>query len=378
MVNNTEEKKPYTFAKGEKYLLDLVTSALEGNATKSEMASLNLSRVLRSGNPDLSEKIRELLSIYSMHGSAAMRHAGSPPPPVDTDSHIEMATIIPPDIHWNKLLVLGPAVRDRIDSFLEERSNVHLLLENNIRPSNSLLLIGPSGTGKTLLAHYLASRLNKNLVILDLSSAISSLLGKTGHNLKKVLQYARQHSSVLLLDEFDAIAKKRDDNTDLGEIKRVVNVLLMELEDWPTSSIVIATSNHPELLDKAIWRRFDHTIEVNLPELAQRQELLTHSLKTFYVEQHAEVDMIPLYAELLAGSSAADICKFSNNVKRKILIKKENPVEASLNELMLFTRDKKIKAKVCKIAKEKLKLSIRDIAKLTSLSPAGVQHHLKN
>jgi SpoVK/Ycf46/Vps4 family AAA+-type ATPase len=313
-----------------------------------------------------------------MHGSAAMRHAGSPPPPVDTESQIEMATIIKPDANWNRILVLAPAVQDRIDSFLDERSNVHLLLENNTRPSNSLLLIGQPGTGKTLLAHYLASRLNKDLVILDLSSAISSLLGKTGHNLKKVLQYARQHSSVLLLDEFDAIAKKRDDNTDLGEIKRVVNVLLMELEDWPTSSIVIATSNHPELLDKAIWRRFDHTIEMSLPGLEQRLELLKHMLEGFFTEQHAKMDLIPLYAELLEGSSAADICKFSNNVKRKVLIKKEDPVETALNELMLFTRDKKIKAKVCRVAKDKLKLSIRDIAKLTSLSAAGVQHHLKN
>ena len=250
------EKKP-NIVNSDKLLVDLVAAALEGNFSKIEIISLSLARILRKDNPEVAKKINEVISSFSLMGSAAMRNAGGNPIPVDNDTHLEMATILKPNDLINTLPVLSSMVNERVTNFLNERKNISVLLDRNIKPSSSILLIGPPGTGKTMLARHIAATLNKNLVMLDLSASISSLMGKTGHNLKRVLQFARQNPSVLLLDEFDAIAKKRNDNTDLGEIKRVVNVLLMELEDWPISSVIIATSNHPELLDKAIWRRFD-------------------------------------------------------------------------------------------------------------------------
>lgn len=359
-----------------KYLVDLVAAGLEGNSSRAQVIALSLARSISKDLPTVAKSINEAISIYSLKGSAGMRSAGINPPPIDTDSQLDMATVIVPDANLKP--ILNPDTKERIDSFLEERKNIAVLIEKHIKPSNSLLLIGQPGTGKTMLAHYIASVLDKHLIILDLSASVSSLLGKTGHNLKKVLQYAKRTSSVLLLDEFDAIAKRRDDNTDLGEIKRVVNVLLMELEDWPISSVLIATSNHPELLDRAIWRRFDHAIEIPLPELEERYKLLTENLKDFF-EQETELKSI-LYpmAELLAGKSAADICKFSNNVKRRIVLKKEDPIAACFYELELLTSDKKIKGRFCVLAKEILgdAITVREIAKITGLSTGGVQHHI--
>jgi SpoVK/Ycf46/Vps4 family AAA+-type ATPase len=204
-------------------------------------------------------------------------------------------------------------------------------------------------------------------------------MGKTGHNIKRVLDYAKSNGYVLLLDEFDALAKKRDDNTDLGEIKRVVNVLLMELESWPISSMIIATSNHPELLDRAIWRRFDHVIEIPLPEKNERIEILKLNLGAFITDELKALQIIPLIAELLTDKSGSDISKFSNNVKRRVVLKKENMIVAALNELEFVSSDKKIRGKFCVAAKDVLgkAISIRKLAELTGLSSAGVQHHIK-
>ena len=363
-----------------KYLLDLINAALIGESKRIELSSLALANSLRKENPELTKKIQEAISSFSLNSGSSIRSAGGSPLPVDGDSRLEMATLYAPEEENITAPILPEYLNERVKAFLEERSKIDTLLENNVRPSTSLLLVGQPGTGKTMLAKYVASALNKNLIVLDLSASVSSLMGKTGANLKKVLQYAKQNASVLLFDEFDAIAKKRDDNTDLGEIKRVVNVLLMELEDWPISSIFIATSNHPELLDKAIWRRFDHHLSLPVPESTERLKVLNNELGEFLSERNSSLDILEPISELFEGKSPADLCKYANNVKRRIILRDESPRSALIKEIDGFEEDKKSRAQFCKIAKATLgkRISIRELAELTGLSPAGVQHHLKN
>lgn len=363
-----------------KYLLDLINAALIGESKKIELSSLALANSLKKEYPELAMNIQRAISSFSLNSGASIRSAGGSPLPVDGDTRLEMATLYAPKTGDNLHPILPEYIVDRVKAFLEERSKIETLLQNNVRPSTSLLLIGQPGTGKTMLARYIADALNKNLVVLDLSASVSSLMGKTGANLKKVLQYAKQNASVLLFDEFDAIAKKRDDNTDLGEIKRVVNVLLMELEDWPISSIFIATSNHPELLDKAIWRRFDHHLTLPIPENDERMRVLKRELENFLIEHDSDPDLLNVISEFFEGKSPADICKYANNVKRRIILRDETPKVALIKEIDGFDENKKQRAKFCKTAKSTLgkKISIRELAELTGLSPAGVQHHLKN
>jgi AAA+ superfamily predicted ATPase len=374
MINKKPNKEEYL----DKFIVDLVSAGLVGDFAKIELVALTLARSVKNENPEIAKKINHIISSFSLSGGSSIRSAGGMPLPTDNDTQIEMATLITPDNILNTPPILSTTTQERIQSFLEERKKIDLLLEKGIRPSTSLLLIGKPGTGKTMLARYIATVLNKNLVILDLSASISSLMGKTGANLKKVIQYAKQNSCVLLFDEFDAIAKKRDDNTDLGEIKRVVNVLLMELENWPVSSIFIATSNHPELLDRAIWRRFDHTIEINIPEQNQRKELLHKEFNDFFENFNFNNSLLDIVSESLQGKSASDICKYANNVKRRVILKEEDPKVSCFYELDLHNADKKIRGKFCIAAKEILgdSITVREIADITGLSPAGVQHHI--
>lgn len=358
----------------DKTLLDLIISGLKKRSDEVEAYALNLSRIIKQADPELAKKIVLALSSHSLNPSFTRGVSG--PIPTDSDSRLEMATIITPDIEQNTFPILDPILKEAIEAFLHERENISQLLEKGIKPSTGLLLTGLPGTGKTMLARHIASALNKNLIVLDLSTSISSLLGKTGQNLKKVLEYARQSSAVLLLDEFDAIAKRRDDSTDLGEIKRVVNVLLMELESWPISSVVIATSNHPELLDRAIWRRFDHVLELGLPEQKEREEILKKELGDFLDEKNTA--FIPAVAELLKNKSPADLCRLSENIKRRVVLKNEDVPKAILHTVEVYTNDKETKGKFCVLAKKLLgsKITVRDLAEITGFSPGGVQYHI--
>ncbi|GAB2987500.1 ATP-binding protein [Mucilaginibacter puniceus] len=359
--------------KNSKILIDIISAGLECDVNKVELAALTLSRKIKKDDPETASQISECISAFSLRTGSAIR-SNSKPLPVDSDTHLEMATVIPPEAE-PKMPILNHDTNKQMTRFLDERTQMATLLSKDIKPSNSLLLIGQPGTGKTMIAKYIASYLNKDLVVLDLSSSISSLLGKTGANLKKVLNYARNSGSVLLLDEFDAIAKRRDDNTDLGEIKRVVNVLLMELENWPVSSILLATSNHPELLDKAVWRRFDHTINVNPPGTEQRLQLLEKEFGEFYNDKAKKI--IELAVEVLNGKSAADICKYCNNVKRRMVLNLEDISQAALPELSIYATDSKSKGQLCIATKERFgSISVRELADMLDMSPSGVQHHL--
>lgn len=376
-INNLNENRNLKPAE-KKYIVDLINAGLVGESKMVELAALSLARSIKKVDPEVSAIINSTISSFSINGGSFIRSSGGNPVPVDRDSQLEMATVSEPNLAMNPLPVLSESIKYRIESFLEERNKIDVLLEQDIRPSTSLLLTGQPGTGKTMLARYLAASLNKNLIILDLSASISSLMGKTGANLKKVIDYAKKNASVLLFDEFDAIAKKRDDNTDLGEIKRVVNILLMELENWPVSSIFIATSNHPELLDKAIWRRFDHSIEIGMPDHLERLKILQDELNSFLEARGCSGKLLEPISELFEGKSPADICKYANNVKRRIILKNEDPLISMINEIDGVKEDKKLRAQFCKVAKEVLgdKITVRDLAGLTGLSPAGVQHHL--
>jgi AAA+ superfamily predicted ATPase len=142
-------------------------------------------------------------------------------------------------------------------------------------PKTKLLFWGPPGTGKTLTAHLLAYELGLPIAVLRLNTVISSFLGDTAAHLHRVFSRANSMPMVLLLDEFDAIGKNRDDPHDVGELKRVVNSLLQAMDAFRgTQSILIAASNHQYLLDPGLWRRFDDIVEFPLPSLDERRRLL--------------------------------------------------------------------------------------------------------
>jgi len=352
----------------------IVQAGLEGKHHDLETAALTLVRLLRSTDPAEAKKISDVLGYYAV-GSSPARGLGISQAPTDSDSKMEMATIIPPSNN-SPIPVLNNALDDKVKNFLRERQNANQLTEAGLTPSSSLLFVGPPGTGKTMLAHYIASKLNKPLVILDLATSVSSFLGKTGQNLKKVLTFAKNEGAVLLLDEFDAIAKRRDDNSDLGELKRVVNILLVELESWPSSSVLIATSNHPKLLDPAIWRRFDDVLYFDLPSLNQIESILVNKIENL----NNNKDLKKIFIHGLDGESTAEVSRFADKLHRRMLLNQQNIKEAGLTLLgeYISQRDKKIKKDFFINFKKILgnRISVRKISELTGVPKSTIQSYL--
>ena len=168
-------------------------------------------------------------------------------------------------------IILSESQRAVIEEWIEEQHRAELLKSYGLTPRNRLMFIGPPGNGKTSLAESLASELMVPLLIVRYEGLIGSFLGETASRLQKVFDYSRQQKCVLFFDEFDVVGKERGDIHETGEIKRVVSSLLLQIDALPSYSVVVVASNHAELLDSAVWRRFQLRMDMPRPS---RQQLI--------------------------------------------------------------------------------------------------------
>ena len=192
---------------------------------------------------------------------------------MDLDSRLQIVEIIPPAGTINNI-VLDPLTQSQIEEFINIIQNSSELEMQGIDIPKTLILYGQPGCGKTSIAHYISYRTGLPLVLARLDSLVSSLLGSTAKNIRKIFDYVRDFPSILFLDEFDAIAKARDDQKEIGELKRVINSLLQNMDTMPKHCILIAATNHPELLDRAVWRRFLQKVEVGMPKKEELADLI--------------------------------------------------------------------------------------------------------
>ena len=174
-----------------------------------------------------------------------------------------------------------------MDQLVAEHSRVGDLLRAGLSPTRTALFIGPPGVGKTLGDGWLARELHRPLLTLDLSAVMSSFLGRTGANLRHVSDYAKGVPCIMLLDEIVAIAKRRDDSQEVGELKRLVTVLLQEIDDWPSGGLLIAATNHSDLLDPAVWRRFETQIAFQFRRVKQFGKQWWNSLEMELIYRQA-------------------------------------------------------------------------------------------
>jgi SpoVK/Ycf46/Vps4 family AAA+-type ATPase len=292
----------------EKVILSLVDAALKGDQKMAQMVVRKLASKVRTENSSLYGQLSARLKMDVLRSGGI----GARPLPVDSDSRLTLVRVEDP-VFLDKAPVYSADIKGHFEHILLERKYYDELLAEGLCPTRSIILQGPPGVGKTMSARWLANKLKLPLLVLDLATVMSSFLGKTGSNVRSVLEYAMSFPCVLLLDEFDAIAKRRDDDRELGELKRLVTVLLQAIDDWPATSLLLAATNHGELLDPAIWRRFDREVTFEMPNIT----LVTEYLKEYWPDS---VDFNNGGVEQFAGMSFSNIDRELKHAKRESII----------------------------------------------------------
>ena len=231
-------------------------------------------------------------------------------------------------------VVLSDVCRKAVDQLIEEQQRSSLLRAHGLDPRHRVLLIGPPGNGKTSLAEAIAEALAAPLFVVRYESIIGSYLGETASRLKRVFDYVRTTPCVLFFDEFDAVGKERGDIHETGEIKRVVTSLLMQVDELPSYAVVIAATNHSELLDRAVWRRFQ--LRLHLP--APNEEDLAKYFERF-LSSHKNPPGISAttIARQLGAISYAEAEEFTLDARRRdVMTMSERPLKRTIEEQLKF------------------------------------------
>ncbi|MFV1642661.1 AAA family ATPase [Phaeobacter sp. JH20_41] len=283
-------------------------------------------------------------------------------------------------------IMLGGDAGETISQFIEDARHIEMLTEKGVSARLGLLLYGPPGTGKTLMAGHIAALLQRPLYVARLDSLISSRLGETAKNIRGIFEFVPSRNAVLFLDEMDAIAKLRDDRHELGELKRVVNTVLQGLDSLTDDVVTVGATNHPHLLDPAIWRRFPYKVELNLPDEDVRASMWEHFL---FQGDEARKDDGRLLARVSDGLNGADIENIALAARRRAILSNRATslahillaVGASrtgsprlLDNRELDTSDKKT---LTLLLQDKGGISQSDIAKIVGVSRQMVHRYLK-
>lgn len=237
--------------------------------------------------------------------------------PVDRETSAPIADIILHPRAEPAAPKLTPENEAAVAELVEEWSRASALVELGIAPPYSCLIFGPPGTGKTLTAFSIAERMGLPLVRARIDGIVSSFLGTTSRNLGNLFDFANRYRCILLLDEFDAIAKLRDDPHEVGEIKRVVNTLLQNLDSRSGIGLTIAITNHQDLLDKAVWRRFSVRLELPPPRIEQRLYMLDTFMRPVEVPPQFNKAM----AWLSDGFTGSDLRSMTDSIKRHLAMR---------------------------------------------------------
>ena len=214
-------------------------------------------------------------------------------------------------------LVLPDQVRQICTELVEEQGRAELLRSHGLEPRHRVLLIGPPGNGKTSLAEAIAGELYVPVLRVRYDAVIGSYLGETASRLSRLFDHARTRQCVLFFDEFDALGKERGDEHETGEIKRVVNSLLLSIDALPSYVLVVAATNHAELLDRAVWRRFQLRIALPSPNAAA----VVSWVRSFEKRSGLKLGLSErALTDHLGGLSFAELEEFCRDIQRRIVL----------------------------------------------------------
>ena len=262
----------------------------------------------KEGDHRTASRLRQLLA----ETDRTLRPAATQPLalPVDSESRFPLLERASP---LGQPVILSSTAWEVVHEFISVAKSHAILEAEGVSSPLSLMLHGPPGCGKTLLANHIAQDLDLEMFTARLDGLISSYLGSTSKNIRALFQFASERPCVLFLDEFDAIAKLRGDTLELGELKRVVNSFLQNLDGLEPHTVIIAATNHQELLDRAVWRRFAYRLELPYPSLNERRKMWS----AFLGDLRAPIPDLAVLADLSDGLSGSDIREAALRLRRQ-------------------------------------------------------------
>ncbi len=286
-----------------KLLRQLIKTGAEGNYEGFRQVSEEVIRQERSKKHHLLANDLERILYGRANSVKKFPFALNDNLPKDREHGIPLLQIKEPTRRLEDV-VLSDENSSLLEEILQELHRSEILKSYGLYPVDRLLFCGPPGCGKTLTAEVVASELGLPLSIIRIDSVISSYLGETASNLRQVFDFISSIPMVVLFDEFDALGKERDDAAEHGELKRVVNAFLQMLDSFEGKSLLIAATNHDQILDSAVWRRFDEVLVFDLPNIEQLRRLL--SVKLRGLRRDFEIEDAEFVSQL-KGMSHADV-----------------------------------------------------------------------
>jgi SpoVK/Ycf46/Vps4 family AAA+-type ATPase len=252
----------------------LIRSHAEGDDERFYAIAMQVAaQAARQGHTKFAQELRDLVDQAKARVKSVLSGQRTKPVPI-IQPRGELAGLLTAAFPKSRLsdMALDVAVRSRIDRILVEQRRRETILAHGMSPLRKLLLVGPPGTGKTMTAAVLAGELSVPLFTIQLDGLITKYLGETAAKLRLIFEAIQRTRAIYLFDEFDALGSKRAARNDVGEIRRVLNSFLQFLEQDDSDSVIVAATNHPHILDRALFRRFDSVIEYRLPseEIAEQ------------------------------------------------------------------------------------------------------------
>ena len=293
-----------------KYLFEMmkiVEAGIAGDKNRLVAYAQQLAdKAEQDGEEKSASRIRRAVSGSKSNSLQTAQLLESPRLPVDSDSRLSLADEERPSLE-DVMVFLEPEAQERVDEFLRYIRGADRLIQNDVPFSPTFLLYGAPGCGKTQLARFVAASLGLPILTARLDSMVSSFLGSTAKNVRYLFDHAKSRPCILFLDEFDALAKLRDDQNEQGELKRVVVSLLQNIDLLDSGTILLAATNHPHLLDPAVWRRFTYKVEMTPPSPEQRRRMFEHFLGKYSDEK--QVHVCALASQNSNGAMIRECCE---------------------------------------------------------------------